>query len=104
MLNVTIVYPDGARNFWQFLCGNVTEIRVRVESRPIDPELIGDYFTNKKFRVTFQNHLNVIWAEKDALISTLMYQPVSSHVPASSEAEKSEGPGACRQCSDMLQS
>ncbi len=34
MLNVTIAYPDGARNFWQFLCGNVREIRVRVESTP----------------------------------------------------------------------
>jgi 1-acyl-sn-glycerol-3-phosphate acyltransferase len=103
MLNVTIAYPDGARNFWQFLCGNVREIRVRVESRPIDPELVGDYFTNKKFRITFQNHLNVMWAEKDALLATLMYQPVASHVPAS-EAENAEGLDVCRQCPDMLQS
>ena len=80
MLNVTIAYPDGVRNFWQFLCGNVREIRVRVESLPIDPKLVGDYFTDKKFRVTFQNHLNVMWAEKDVLLTTLMYQPVASHV------------------------
>ena len=103
MLNVTIAYPDGARNFWQFLCGNVREIRVHVESLPIDPKLAGDYFTNKKFRVTFQNYLNVMWAEKDALITTLMYQPVASHVPAS-EAVNAEGSGVCRQCPDMLQS
>ncbi len=104
MLNVTIAYPDGVRNFWQFLCGNVREIRVRVESLPIDPELVGDYFTDKKFRVTFQNHLNVMWAEKDALITNLMYQPVASHVPAS-EAENVEGPGVRRKMNpDMLQS
>ena len=103
MLNVTIAYPDGIRNFWQFLCGNVREIRVHVESLPIDPELVGDYFTNKKFRVTFQNHLNVMWTEKAALLAALMYQPVASHVPAS-EAENAEGPGVCRQCPDMLHS
>jgi 1-acyl-sn-glycerol-3-phosphate acyltransferase len=104
MLNVTIAYPDGARNFWQFLCGNVREIRVRVESLPIDPELIGDYFTNKKFRVTFQNHLNVMWSEKDALLATLIYQPVASQIPAY-EAENAEGPGVCRKMNpDMLNS
>jgi 1-acyl-sn-glycerol-3-phosphate acyltransferase len=104
MLNVTIAYPEGAKNFWQFLCGNVGEIRVRVKSHPIDPELVGDYFTNKKFRVTFQNHLNVMWAEKDALLATLMYRPVASLVPAS-EAADSEGAGVCRKMnSDMLHS
>jgi 1-acyl-sn-glycerol-3-phosphate acyltransferase len=104
MLNVTIAYPEGARNFWQFLCGNVKEIRVCVESLPINPELIGDYYTNKKFRVTFQNHLNAMWAEKDALLSTLMYQPVVSHVP-SSEVENIEGDGICHKMNpDMLHS
>jgi 1-acyl-sn-glycerol-3-phosphate acyltransferase len=104
MLNVTIAYPDGARNFWQFLCGDIKEIRVRVESLPIDPELVGDYFKDKKFRVTFQNHLNAMWVEKDALLSSLMYQSVTSQIPAT-EAEKAEGLGVCREMNpDMLQS
>jgi 1-acyl-sn-glycerol-3-phosphate acyltransferase len=104
MLNVTIAYPDGVRNFWQFLCGNVREIRVRVESLPIDPKLIGDYFTDKKFRVIFQNHLNVIWAEKDVLLTSLMYQPVVSPV-SSSEVEDAEDPDGCREMNpDMLHS
>ena len=104
MLNVTIAYPDGVRNFWQFLCGNVREIRVRVESLPIDPKLIGDYFTDKKFRVTFQNHLNVIWAEKDVLLTSLMYHPVVSPV-SSSEVEDAEDPDGCREMNpDMLHS
>ena len=105
MLNVTIAYPDGIRNIWQFLCGNVKEIRVRVESLPIDPELIGDYFTDKKFRVTFQNHLNVMWAEKDALLATLMYQPIVSDVSASEELENTESLGVCHKMDqDMLHS
>ena len=105
MLNVTIAYPGGIRNIWQFLCGNVKEIRVRVESLPIDPELIGDYFTDKKFRVTFQNHLNVMWAEKDALLATLMYQPIVSDVSASEELGNTEGLGVCHKMDqDMLHS
>ncbi|MBI5591401.1 MAG: acyltransferase [Deltaproteobacteria bacterium] len=104
MLDVTIAYPDGVKNFWQFLCGNVKEIRVRAESLPIDPKLVGDYFTDKKFRITFQNHLNVMWEEKDALLASLMYQPVASQVPAS-EAQNAEGPGVCREMNpDMLHS
>jgi 1-acyl-sn-glycerol-3-phosphate acyltransferase len=104
MLDVTIAYPDGARNFWQFLCGDVREIRVRVESRPIDPELIGNYFTNKKFRVTFQNHLNKMWAEKDALLGSLLGQPAASIVPVS-ETENAKSPGIHRKMDpDMIQS
>jgi 1-acyl-sn-glycerol-3-phosphate acyltransferase len=104
MLDVTIVYPKGARNFWQFLCGDVKEIRVRVASRPIDSELIGDYFTNKKFRVTFQNYLNQMWQEKDTLIASLMYQHAVSTVPAS-EAENIESPGVRQKMNpDMLHS
>ncbi len=104
MLDVTIVYPDGVRNFWQFLCGDVKEIRVRVESRPIDSELIGDYFSDKKFRVTFQNYLNQMWEGKDILIASLMYQNVVSTVPAS-EAENIEGSGVRSKMEpDMLHS
>jgi 1-acyl-sn-glycerol-3-phosphate acyltransferase len=104
MLDVTIAYPAGARNFWQFLCGNVREIRVRVESQPIDPELVGDYFTNKKFRVAFQSHLNAMWTKKDALIAALMYQPDVSQFPAT-ETENDAGEGICRKMKpDLLHS
>jgi 1-acyl-sn-glycerol-3-phosphate acyltransferase len=75
MLDVTIAYPGRAKSFWQFLCGRIPEIRVRVASFPIDGDMIGDYFTDKKFRVRFQNRLNVIWEQKDILLSELMNQP-----------------------------
>lgn len=94
ILDVTIAYPGGVRNFWQFLCGEVKEIRVRVDAQPIDTELIGDYFTNKKFRVAFQNHLNMMWSEKDALISTLIQQPVEAFVPEAVSISEG-GHGVC---------
>jgi 1-acyl-sn-glycerol-3-phosphate acyltransferase len=104
MLDVTIVYPDGVKNFWQFLCGEVKEVRVRVVPRPIDSELIGDYFSNKKFRVTFQTYLNRIWEEKDTLITSLMHQNAVSAVPVS-ESESDEGAGGCQEMEpDMLHS
>ena len=44
LLDVTIVYPDGAPTFWQFLCGNVRHVVVRARQVPIPAELRGgDY-------------------------------------------------------------
>ena len=88
MLNVTIVYPGCTRNFWEFLCGKVEQVVVRVESLPISEELMGDYFKDKKFRVIFQNYLNSIWVEKDKLIGTLMHHPLIA--PVSESEAKSE--------------
>lgn len=104
MLDVTVVYPHGVKNFWEFLCGEVKEVRVRVVPRPIDTELIGDYFANKKFRVTFQSYLNQMWEEKDALITSLMHQNAESAVTAA-ELEHNEQAGICgKMASDMLHS
>ena len=66
MLDVTIVYPDGAPTFWQFLCGRVPKIVVRARRLPIPPELrTGDYAGDPKFRKIFQHWLEEIWREKD---------------------------------------
>jgi 1-acyl-sn-glycerol-3-phosphate acyltransferase len=42
IVNVTIAYPGGAREFWDFLCGRIEEIRVRVEVLPVTDELVTD--------------------------------------------------------------
>ncbi len=65
VLDVTIIYPEGTRGFWAFLCGNMKEIKVRVRSMPIGPELLGNYTDDQLFRKKFQNWLNDLWAEKD---------------------------------------
>ena len=66
MLDVTIVYPDGAPDFWQFLCGRVPRIVVRARRIPIPRELrAGDYAGDPEFREIFQHWLEEIWREKD---------------------------------------
>lgn len=72
MLDVTIVYPDGAPSFWRFLCGRVPRIVVRARRLPIPPELrVGDYSGDPKFRKVFQRWLEEIWREKDDAIGVL---------------------------------
>ncbi len=72
LLDVTIVYPDRAPTFWQFLCGTVPRIVVRARQLPIPQELrTGDYAADPKFRKTFQHWLQNIWQEKDRQIDVL---------------------------------
>jgi 1-acyl-sn-glycerol-3-phosphate acyltransferase len=72
VLDVTIVYSGGARSFWALLCGDIREIRVRVRSLPVGPELIGDLVNDGKFRQRFQQWLNDLWEEKDRTIAEMM--------------------------------
>jgi len=74
ILDVTIAYPQGAKSFWAYLCGEVREIRVWVESRPISPELIGDYVNDTDFRTRFQAELNRFWTEKDQRLELMLQQ------------------------------
>lgn len=72
ILDVTIAYPEGVKNFWAFLCGEVREIKVRVQSLPIDKQISGDYFRDREFRKRFKNWLNELWAEKDKDLEALL--------------------------------
>lgn len=72
ILDVTIAYPQGAKSFWAFLCGEVNDIKVRVESLPIDRELSADYFQNRESRHQFRNWLNTLWAGKDKRMENLL--------------------------------
>ena len=72
ILDVTIAYPEGAKSFWAFLCGEVSEIKVRVESLPIDEEVSGDYFKDREFRKKFRDWLNALWAKKDKTLAALL--------------------------------
>jgi 1-acyl-sn-glycerol-3-phosphate acyltransferase len=65
IIDVTIVYPRGAQNFWAFVCGEVREIKVCINSIPVTEELLGDYRGDRAYRVQFHAWLNNLWAEKD---------------------------------------
>ncbi len=72
IVNVTIVYPDGVKSFWDFACGKIGEIRVRVETLPISREIIGDYVNNAEFRKNFQKWINSVWQQKDMRIDAIL--------------------------------
>ena len=73
LLDVTIVYPDGAPTFWQFLCGRVRTVVVRVRQLPIPAEFCaGDYEGDAAFRGGFHRWLAQLWDDKDRQIDALV--------------------------------
>ncbi|HOW81867.1 MAG TPA: acyltransferase [Spirochaetota bacterium] len=72
VIDITIVYPDGVENIWEFMCSKKTRIRVHIEILPIEGALLGDYFNDDAFRNGFQEWLNALWSRKDARISAML--------------------------------
>jgi 1-acyl-sn-glycerol-3-phosphate acyltransferase len=73
ILDVTIVYRQGDPNFWDFLCGRIGEVRVRVERVPVTPEMLGDFAGDKAFRRRFLTWLRELWGRKDRRIEALLH-------------------------------
>jgi 1-acyl-sn-glycerol-3-phosphate acyltransferase len=74
-LDITVVYPDGAPGFWDFLCGAVKRITVRIQQLQIPKQFIGgDYEGDAKFREAFQQWLYQLWLEKDERIGRLLVE------------------------------
>ena len=69
IVDVTIVYPGGRPTMIDLLANRIPEIRVHVRQLPIPQQFIGrDYENDAEFRERFQNWINALWVEKDALI------------------------------------
>ena len=77
VLDVTIVYPDGISSFWALLCGKIQEIKVRVRSLPVGPELLGDYTNDVQFRSGLQNWLNDLWEEKNQCMEEMLASSIT---------------------------
>lgn len=73
MLDVTIVYPEGATTFWNYLCGRVGRVIVEVRQVEIPHEFFsGDYEADAAFRKRVQAWVGDLWAHKDARIEALL--------------------------------
>lgn len=70
LLNVTIVYSDGVRSIWEFLCGKVRRIDVLVEELPIPEKFANADINDMVFKNEFNDWLNGIWLNKDKLIDS----------------------------------
>jgi 1-acyl-sn-glycerol-3-phosphate acyltransferase len=72
LLDVTIVYPDGVRGFWEFLGGRMRRVIVEVKQLRIPSDLFkGDYEADPEFRLRFQQWIAEMWAQKDRRIGEL---------------------------------
>lgn len=75
LVDMTIVYPDGAPGYGEFWLGEVP--RIAVNLRKIDIPawvLAGSYEDDAEFREKFQNWLDQLWTEKDRLIEQMTAQ------------------------------
>ncbi len=73
LLDVTIVYPHGAPQFWDLLCGRIDAVTVRVQRREIPPEVLGsDPVGDKAYRQRLSAWVEQQWVEKDRLIDDLL--------------------------------
>ncbi len=73
ILDVTIIYPEGKKSFWDFLCGRVHEISVKLQEREIPPELLqGNYTEDELYRNKFKAWIHQIWLDKDKLLTTIL--------------------------------
>ncbi|MES0872531.1 acyltransferase [Sinimarinibacterium sp. HSW-8] len=73
LLDVTIVYPQGAMGFWDFLAGRVHHVVVEVRQLTIPHDLyVGDYENDAEFRARFQAWIGELWQAKDRRIGELL--------------------------------
>jgi 1-acyl-sn-glycerol-3-phosphate acyltransferase len=75
LVDMTIVYPDGAPGYGEFWFGEVGRIAVNLRKIEIpDWVLAGNYEDDEQYRVRFQAWVDQLWTEKDQLISQMKAQ------------------------------
>jgi len=79
LVDVTIHYPEKVPSFWDYISGQVHEVRVHVQVANIGDELRGDYMNDRAFKQQFQERLNVIWAAKDGIFEQLAAKEARQH-------------------------
>jgi len=73
ILDVTIVYPQGAVSMGQTMRGELKEVVVHVRELAIPARLInGNYLEDAQFRESVQAWVRNLWVEKDQLIDQIL--------------------------------
>ncbi|RKG37066.1 acyltransferase [Acinetobacter rongchengensis] len=78
LVDMTIVYPDGAPGYGEFWLGEVPRIAVNIRKIEI-PEWVlgGNYEDDAEYRERFQKWVDHLWTEKDQLISQMKNKYIS---------------------------
>lgn len=73
ILNLTIVYPDGIKTMWEFLCGKVKKIDITIESLTLPEKFSNADIEDKKLQLEFNNWLNEMWQKKEKLMEKKLF-------------------------------
>ncbi|NHC04545.1 acyltransferase [Acinetobacter sp. 187] len=75
LVDMTIVYPEGAPGYGDFWLGEVSQIAVNLRKIAI-PDWVrgGNYEDDAEYRARFQKWIDELWAEKDQLITEMKQQ------------------------------
>ncbi len=66
LIDFTIVYQSEKRTFWAFLCGEMSEIRIRARLKEIPEEFFDrDYSNDAEYRKKIKAWLTDLWKEKE---------------------------------------
>jgi 1-acyl-sn-glycerol-3-phosphate acyltransferase len=69
LVDVTLVYPDGATSFWDMCCGSDVRVIVDVRELPLESWVVdGDYENDRAFRKRLHSWIGEIWSEKDDIL------------------------------------
>tara|TARA_S200000501_G_scaffold378846_1_gene444165 strand:+ start:3565 stop:4461 length:897 start_codon:yes stop_codon:yes gene_type:complete len=69
LTDITLVYKTDKRTFWNFLCGDMNEASVTINTYPIPEKLRNkDYATDTEAREELRNFLEGVWQNKDQII------------------------------------
>ena len=71
ILDVAISYEPEAKGLWDFLCGRVSCVKVKINHIEISDEIKGNYFDDNNFRQNFQQWVNRLWTDKDNTLEEL---------------------------------
>ncbi|GIU42637.1 acyltransferase [Shewanella colwelliana] len=74
LVDVAIYYPGKTPSYWEYISGQVKQVRVDIKVSEIAPAMRGDYMNDREFKISFQNELNQIWKDKDLTLEKLAKQ------------------------------
>ncbi len=73
VLDITLAYPDGTPNFWQFMQGRVCRVTVHARTLPVpQAQTHSDQTTEQALRATCQLWINQLWQQKDTLMDQIL--------------------------------
>ncbi|MGB1581806.1 MAG: acyltransferase [Nevskiales bacterium] len=79
LLDITIVYPDGPCQFWDFISGKLKRIVLEVREREIPREFFdADYAEDAEHRARVKAWVEQIWREKDQRMAELLAEANSA--------------------------